>query len=144
MCEEESIILKIRKVSNLLKRYAEDIINRHHQYNLTSRHIVIAKYLLENQDKDIFQKDIEEKFCIRRSTVTSILNVMEKNGIIKRERVGCDARLKKVVLTEKSKAIHNNIVSEIIKMEQTVLKGIDDEELKNFYKVLEKIENNIK
>lgn len=143
MCEEESVILKIRKVSNLLKRYTEDTISHQHQHNLTSRHIAIAKYLYENLDKDIFQKDIEEEFCIRRSTVTSILNLMEKNGIIKRERVGCDARLKKIVLTEKVKSIHNNIVSQIMDMEKTVLNGIDEEELKRFYETLEKIKNNI-
>lgn len=78
MCDKESVILKIREVSNLMKRCAKDIIKQNHQYEVTSRHIFIAKYLHKNQHKDIFQKDIEEEFCIRRSTVTSILNFMEK------------------------------------------------------------------
>lgn len=143
MCNKENIIFKIRNVSNLMKRRAEEIINKNHNYNLTSRHILIAKYLHENQHKDIFQKDIEEKFCIRRSTVTSILNLMEKNGMIKRERVECDARLKKILLTEKAKNIHTKIVSEIMDMEDMILKGIDEEELKSFYKTLEKIAKNI-
>ncbi len=143
MCDKENVIFKIRKVSNLMKRHAEEIINKNHDYNLTSRHIIIAKYLHENQHKDIFQKDIEEEFCIRRSTVTSILNLMEKNGMIRRERVDCDARLKKIILTDKAKAIHNKIVSEIIDMEEKILKGINDEELKQFCKTLEKIKDNI-
>lgn len=143
MCNKENVIFKIRNVSNLMKRRAEEIINKNHNYNLTSRHILIAKYLHENQHKDIFQKDIEEKFCIRRSTVTSVLNLMEKNGMIKRERVDCDARLKKIVLTEKAKNIYTKIVSEIMDMEDMILKGIDEEELKAFYKTLEKIAKNI-
>lgn len=142
-CNKETVIFKIRNVSNLMKRRAEEIINQNHEYNLTSRHIVIAKYLHENQNKDIFQKDIEEQFCIRRSTVTSILNLMEKNGIIKRERVDCDARLKKIVLTDKAKAIHSKIISQMLDMEEMILKGIDDEELERFHKTLEKIKNNI-
>lgn len=142
-CNKETVIFKIRNVSNLMKRRAEEIINQNHEYNLTSRHIVVAKYLHENQHKDIFQKDIEEQFCIRRSTVTSILNLMEKNGMIRRERVECDARLKKIVLTDKAKAIHNKIVSQMLDMEDMILKGIDDNELKQFHKTLEKIKNNI-
>lgn len=53
-----------------------------------------------------------------------------KNGIITRERVDYDARLKKNV-------------SKIRAMEEMFLIGIDDEELKSFYKTLEKIKNNI-
>ncbi|MFR4986698.1 MAG: MarR family winged helix-turn-helix transcriptional regulator [Lachnospirales bacterium] len=143
MCDKESVILKVREVSNLMKRCAKDIISQNHQYEVTSRHIFIAKYLHKNQHRDIFQRDIEEEFCIRRSTVTSILNLMEKNGIITRERVDYDARLKKIVLTEKAKDIHNKNISKIRAMEEMFLNGIDDEELKNFYKTLEKIKNNI-
>ena len=142
-CSKENALFKIRKVSNLMKRRAEEIINQNHEYNVTSRHIVVAKYLHENQHKDIFQKDIEEEFCIRRSTVTSILNLMEKNGMIRRERVECDARLKKIVLTDKAKAIHNKIISQIMDMEEMILKDIDDEDLKKVYEVLEKITKNI-
>ena len=143
MCDKENYIFKIRNVSNLMKRRAEEIINKNHNYDLTSRHILIAKYLNENQDKDIFQKDIEEKFCIRRSTVTSVLNLMEKNGMIRRERVECDARLKKIVLTDKAKDIHTKIISEIMAMEDMILKGIDEEELKVFNSTLDKIRDNI-
>ena len=143
MCNKENVIFKIRNVSNLIKRRAEEIINKNHNYDLTSRHILIAKYLNENQDKDIFQKDIEEKFCIRRSTVTSVLNLMEKNGMIRRERVECDARLKKIVLTDKAKDIHTKIISEITVMEDMILKGIDEEELKVFNSTLDKIRDNI-
>lgn len=66
-----------------------------------------------------------------------------KNGIITRERVDYDARLKKIVLTEKAEDIHNKNVSKIRAMEEMFLIGIDDEELKSFYKTLEKIKNNI-
>lgn len=42
----------------------------------------------------IFQKDLETEFCIGRSTVTNILNLMEKKGFVRRESVSYDARLK--------------------------------------------------
>ena len=91
----ENVVFQIRTVSNLIKRRMKEIVKKNHEYNVTGIHIHLTKYLIENQDKEIFQKDIEEEFCIRRSTVTAILNLMEKNDIIKRERVDYDARLKK-------------------------------------------------
>ena len=48
-----------------------------------------------------FQKDIEQRFAVGRSTVTNLIQLMEKKGFVKRESVKQDARLKKVILTEK-------------------------------------------
>ena len=36
-----------------------------------------------------------------RSTVTGVVKLMERKGLIRRESVSSDARLKKLVLTEK-------------------------------------------
>ena len=49
---------------------------------------------------DVFQRDIEESFNIRRSTVTGMLKTMEQNGLITRCGVSGDARLKKIMLTK--------------------------------------------
>ena len=65
----------------------------------------IIGYLYKNQDRDVYQKDLETEFQITRSTVTSILKLMEKKGYIERVSVEKDARLKKLVLTEKAKKI---------------------------------------
>ena len=59
----------------------------------------IIGYLYQNRDKEVFQRDIQEQFSIRRSTVTGILQLMEKNGLITRSSVERDARLKKLELT---------------------------------------------
>jgi DNA-binding MarR family transcriptional regulator len=57
---------------------------------------------LNSEYGDVFQRDIEAAFDIRRSSVTSVLNGLERNGFIKREPVKEDARLKKLVLTGKA------------------------------------------
>lgn len=46
---------------------------------------VLKFILLETLHRDLYQKDIEEEFQIRKSTVTGILKLMEKNGFIHRE-----------------------------------------------------------
>lgn len=143
MCCGENVVFQIRNISNLLKRRIKEIVKKNHEYNVTDIHILLTRYLMENKDKEIFQKDIEEEFCIRRSTVTGILNLMEKNEMIKRERVDYDARLKKIVLTEKAKKINQNIYQQILGMEEVIFKGLTEEEIKTFREILEKIKSNI-
>lgn len=53
----------------------------------------------------IFQKDIEREFKIKGSSVTSVLNNLEKNGYILRKSVERDKRLKQIVLTEKAESV---------------------------------------
>ena len=53
-----------------------------------------------HRDEPVFQRDIEREFSITRSTVTNILQLMERKGYIQRLSVPQDARLKQLVLTE--------------------------------------------
>lgn len=63
----------------------------------------IISYLCENEDKNIFQRDIEREFDLSRSTVSTILKELEKEGLIERKSVIIDARLKKSYLLKKQK-----------------------------------------
>ncbi len=68
----------------------------------------IIRYLYENREQDIFQKDIEQRFAVGRSTVTNLIQLMEKKGFVKREKmVKQEIPLKKVILTEKGIASRN-------------------------------------
>ena len=53
------------------------------------------------REQDLFQKHVEEEFNLRRSTATELLKLMEKKGLIYREGVSYDARLKKIMPTDK-------------------------------------------
>ena len=56
------------------------------------------------REQDLFQKHVEEEFNLRRSTATELLKLMEKKGLIYREGVSYDARLKKIMPTDKGHA----------------------------------------
>ena len=70
--------------------------------------------LVEGQKHSIYQKDIEKEFSINRSTTSEMLKLMCKKGMIEREEVECDARLKKIVLTESSRN-HNRQIEDKMK-----------------------------
>lgn len=104
----------------------------------------IVKYLTLNEDKDIFQKDIENEFGITKSTVTGIIKLMEKKGFIERVSVPRDARLKKLVLTDKGREYEATMETQIRLDEQKFRENITDEEFEIFIRVLNKIKQNVK
>lgn len=110
---------------------------------ITLMHGWIMRYLYENKDHDIFQKDIEKTFSIGRSTVTNIIQILEKKGYVKREFVEHDARLKKVMLTEKGRRSHESIEILISKLDAMLEEDISEEELELFFSVTDKIKKNL-
>ena len=97
----------------------------------------ILGYILMNSiHRDVFQKELEEEFHIRKSTVTGILQLMEKNGFIAREPVPSDARQKKIVPTPKAEAYRGEVLAKILKIEERLAKGIPEEDYKTCKRVL--------
>ena len=75
---------------------------------------------------------------MRRSTATGILQLMEQHGIIRREPVEHDGRLKRLVLTEQARAMDEYITERMKQMEQLLRQGITEDELKGWFAVCEK------
>ena len=63
--------------------------------------------------------------------------------MITRESVPYDARLKKIVLTEKAFRIQKEVIAFFDSLESEYIKGISEDELQTFYLVLDKINDNI-
>ncbi|MCL2320975.1 MAG: MarR family winged helix-turn-helix transcriptional regulator [Oscillospiraceae bacterium] len=103
----------------------------------------IIGYLCSHNDCDVYQRDIEAEFKIRRSTATGILQLMEKNGLIERKLVSCDARLKKLVVTQKAVDMHNIFLVGIDDIESSARRGLSEDEIKKFLITLNKIRKNI-
>ena len=110
MPSKRDIGFEIRTLSNLIRRDVEKNIAAMDPKPNGRVHGWAINYFYENRDRDIFQKDFEEKFSIRRSTASNMLKLMEKDGYIKRVSVENDARLKKIVLTDKAIKTHTAIL----------------------------------
>ena len=68
---------------------------------------------------------------------------MEKKGYIERVSVKEDARLKKLVLTEKGIELHETIRRTIDRLEERTVEGISQEEMAAFMKVAGKLKRNL-
>lgn len=105
----------------------------------TIMHGFIIGYIYNNSDKEIYQKDLEKEFGIASPTVTNILKHMEKKDYIKRVSVKNDARLKKIVLTEKGYSLHKTMYKKIIENEEIVNNLITDDEKNELLRIIRKL-----
>ena len=110
---------------------------------VTVMHGWIMCYIFDNQDRDIYQKDLENEFSISRSTVTNILNLMEKKGYIQRASVENDARLKKLILTDTGKRTVSILKSTIDENEARINGLLSDEEQKTFLTLINKLRSGL-
>lgn len=83
------------------------------------------------------------KFSIARSTATGILQLMEKNGYIRRVSLKRDARLKRMELTPKGVEMQKNTMENIRRMEKKLREGITEEELEIFFRVIRRMRSNV-
>lgn len=104
---------------------------------------IIGYVRCESKNRDVFQKDIEEHFELRGSSVTSTLQNLEKMGFIVRESIPTDQRLKRIVLTKKALDIHNQITKNIEQVEKEAFSSINKEEEQLLSDLLKRILNNI-
>lgn len=141
--QNKDIGLAVRKLSNLIKRDIENSASRIGVESIKGVNGWAIRYFYENREKDIFQKDFEERFSIRPSTASKILKTMEEKGYILRQSVENDARLKKIVLTKSAVELHKRITADIANREQKLRNGISEQELATFFNIMEKFSNNL-
>lgn len=114
------------------------------QDDLTIMQKHILKFiLLETMHRDLYQKDIEEEFQIRKSTVTGYVQLMEKNGYLTRESDKEDARKKRLVPTQKAEGLRQAILEDIKINERMMAEGIPEEDVTTCKHVLYHVLQNL-
>ena len=131
----------INTVSHQLKR---QMCTHEAEDSLTNIQRHVLHYILFQSLKcDIYQRDVEKEFQIRRSTVTGTLQLLEKKGFIRRESVEWDARLKKVVPTDKAEGIREHVLNNIRYAEAVLREGIPEAKLRVCLELLEQMSENL-
>lgn len=100
----ETIGYKIRLLHNQLHKNME-AKREENEDNLTGMQRWTLGFLKDHADREVYQRDIEEAFSVSRATASNMLAVMERKGLIERAQVSHDARLKRLVLTDKAAAL---------------------------------------
>ena len=126
----------VSKLSNKLRRKIDAFSSKESFSGSQGRvlHFILAQ---------INQKYIEEEYSLRPPTATELLKKMEKNGLIYREAMASDARMKRIIVSEKALQYKDMVIADITALEEELTKDISQNELDIFFKVIEKMLDNI-
>lgn len=128
---------------NLVQRFLDQAEGPRKFANITGNNTRIIIYLAEQQGKEVYQKDFETKFSIRRSTATRVLQLMEQKELLTREAAEHDARQRKLSLTPKAEAIYEEIVDDVKSLDRAILAGFSPEEIDTLFQLLDRIQRNV-
>lgn len=104
---------------------------------------VIHYILVHSQEGPVYQRDVESAFEFSRSTTTGILQLMERNGLLTRESVECDARLKRLLPTPRAAEIDAQVGECIRETEALLAQDIPPEDIRCFLEVAAKMSENL-
>lgn len=142
MCEKK-ISLDLYSLTNLISRHIENLNNFQYVDSITGTNSWIIAYIAKNKDKDIFQRDLEKRFSLTRSTISRVVKLMEQKGLIQRISVSYDARLKKLVLTSKAQDLHQAIEEDIKNLENILIHGFKEDEIREIFSYISRMKSNI-
>lgn len=139
-----NIGFRLKCVNNMIRRKLDTEFAKTGLDEIVGMQGPMIGYIYDkSRERDVFQRDLEKMFNIRRSTATVMLQTLEQKGFIVRESVEYDARLKKIVLTDKAVEQHMIIKKQIDIFHERLEKGITPEEKKEFFRILDKITQNL-
>ena len=132
--DEKKLMEQYDKMNRKMQRYFASYFS---DSQLTCIQGVVLDYIIvENDRGDIFQKDLEEFLGIKGSSVTSLINNLEQGGYLRRESLESDGRYKKLVLTEKTREMQEDILRRVYDYIHSMFEGIPEEHLKIFESVI--------
>ncbi len=117
---------EVQNIANRFRRLGDENLQK--EGITISQLRVIAFISKKGNAGTVYQKDLEEHLSVRRSSVTSLLQNMEKSGILTRGGSEKDARIKTLVLTEKGKRLDENLIYYINTLEEKLMEGFSAEE----------------
>lgn len=132
---------EIKILNNLIERNIIEIHKNINECVITPAQLEIIIYLLNK--KEAFQNELENYLNIRRSTISGVLKTLEKNNMIKKVKSSDDSRINKIILTDFCLEKIKKIKKQAIIYEKKMTNNITNEELEIFFKVIDKIKNNI-
>jgi DNA-binding MarR family transcriptional regulator len=132
--DEKKLMEQYDKMNRKMQRHFSSYFS---DSQLTSIQGIVLHYIIVEKDRgDIFPKDLEEFLGIKGSSVTSLINNLEQGGYLRRESLESDGRYKKLVLTEKTKGMQEDILKRVYDYMHSMFVGIPEDHLKIFESVI--------
>ena len=134
----EEYIIKFLFIAKAIKNKNRSVIS---SYKLSPNEIDLLVAL----DMGVYDtaKEIADNFEISKSLVCRTVDSLTKKGYIDTQKDEKDKRVTHLILREEAKPIVDTLKENRKKTTEDLLRGIDEEELKIFSKVLDQMKNNM-
>lgn len=134
----------ISHTANQIARAMDACIAAQVSPELTGMRGMVLGYIIRatRRGTAVYQRDIETRFRIRRSSVTAMLQGLEQAGFIERASVEQDARLKSLTPTEKGLACFERIDRCISALETRLQQNLTEQALVQLQSTLEILQEN--
>ncbi len=135
----------MREIVNLSRIWHRVIESRMADLGLTSIQSRMLGYLYfkDQCGTQVFQRELEEEFKIRKSSITSVIQILEKKGLVRRIGVPGDARKKELVLTEQGISVQETVIGRLDRLEEMVNQTLSEEERRIWFSCIRKIETRL-
>lgn len=141
---EYRLMDKIEKMNQGVKKKIVADIQKENPTTLTATQAVVLHYILiASQFHDVFNRELEDFFNIKSSSVTTMVHYLERAGYIRKEAVAEDKRLKKLIITDKTREIETWLCGFIDNYIVSTFTGFSQEEMEVFEKLVEKMLPNL-
>ncbi|AVK61049.1 MarR family transcriptional regulator [Lactobacillus sp. CBA3605] len=115
---QRSIGIAIKKANNALARDSDHFAKK---LGLTGMQISTINYIADHENtQDIFQRDLEHEFNIRKATASSLVTTMVANELLIRVPATNDARYKRLLLTPKARQLATVIAAFFAESERRI------------------------
>ncbi|MFC6180222.1 MarR family winged helix-turn-helix transcriptional regulator [Lactiplantibacillus daowaiensis] len=104
---QRAIGIAIKKANNALARDSDHFAK---QLGLTGMQISTINFIADHETtQDVFQRDLEQEFNIRKATASSLVTAMVTKGLLIRVAATNDARYKRLLLTPQARQLAKKI-----------------------------------
>lgn len=135
------IVFFISKTKKKMTKFIEIKLGEYNLDDLVPSYGNILRALYENDGK-LTMKEIGNLIGKDKSTITVLINKLEKLDYVKKEESLEDRRVTYIVLSDKGKAIESKFMAISAEVYKTAYKGFTEDEQETFLKLLKRMNNN--
>ena len=143
---ERAIGIELRKRANLTCRYFEQQTNKKTVDDITGTNGWIIGYIAyqESKGQPVYQRDLETRFGVTRSTASKVVSLMAQKGRVEQQSVPEDKRLRRLVRTPKAEEVKRLMDADHSSFEETLRRGFSESELQTLFSLLDRLKENLK
>jgi len=136
---DKDLFFNIHKCNFLFDREVANIVTSNKAHQGSQGFLMSVIYEQQMKNNPVYQKDLEKKLGIRKSSITQLLNLLEKDGSIIRVNKSGDLRQKCIILTEEGLKETASIKKQLDEISLKYAKDLSEVELDVFESVITKI-----